>query len=39
MLILMYLSITGKPAEKKERSINSSFLRFFKEMWDKKTNS
>lgn len=39
MLILMYLSTTGKPAEKKERGINSSFLRFFKEMWDQKTNS
>lgn len=30
MLIFMYLSTTGKPAEKKERGINSSFLRFLK---------
>lgn len=37
MLILMSLSTTGKPAEKKEKGINSSFLRqIFKEMWNKK---
>ena len=36
MLILMSLSTTGKPAEKKEKGINSSFLRqIFKEMWNK----